>query len=179
VAVVGAAILSVFASGLNVFKRVKDFGTEETLTLLSLEEFEKDLRNTFIISGIDFTGHSKEIIFAGLVKTGDPQKTQSLSAGQIRYYFDDNLKCLIKEEKCWADVISKNPESKPAVKNLIGLKNAVFSYCLFNSVTAKYEWKSDWKPEEGLPRAVNIEAEFLNGAKNVKVDRIVFMPIAE
>jgi len=64
-AVLGAAVLSIFSGGINVYKRVKELGTEEMQALLSLEEVEMDLRNTFVISGINFTGEAKEITFSG------------------------------------------------------------------------------------------------------------------
>ena len=178
VVMVGAAILSIFAGGINIYKHVKEFGAEETQAFLSLEEAERDLRNTFVMAGIDFVGQEKEVVFAGLVNTADPKDAPNLSPGRIRYYFDDKLKCLVREDKGYAYALSEIPDFKPAAKNLAYLRNVTFSYYYLNPQTGQYEWQTSFSANGGLPLAVGVETEFLNGTKTIKANRIVLIPVA-
>ena len=58
-----AAVVSVLSSGLKVYKRIKSFSGTQTDALIALEKLERDLNNTFIITGIDFSGSAENVSF--------------------------------------------------------------------------------------------------------------------
>ena len=51
---IGAAVLTTFASGLHVYERVQSYGGVQADVLLALEQMEHDIANTFMLSEVPF-----------------------------------------------------------------------------------------------------------------------------
>lgn len=172
VVMIAAAVFSTLAGGINVYKRVKAYGGQQRDALLSLERLEKELNNVFIISGINFTGDSKNIAFPCFASALF-ENTSGL--GRISYRFDDKTGDFLRAEQGYAETM----EPQPAVpKKVASLKGLSFNYYYFDQDTESYAWKDFWDTDGKIPVGVKIEAEFETGAKVIKVSRIVFIPIA-
>ena len=175
---IAVAIFSTFASGLNVYKRVRSYAGTQTDVLLAFEKMERDLRNMFNFSGIDFVGDTKKIAFAGLVKTVDTAGNQKVSLGRISYYLDDETGALVKEEQDYPQAVSGIEAGQSNFKVLAPIEDINFNYYYFNSETEKQDKKGSWSAGNGIPTKVKIEITFTDDSKTVKMDRTVFIPIA-
>ena len=175
---VAVAIFSTFATGLNVYKKAQSYAGTQTDVLLALEKMEKDLRNIFDSSGIDFLGDTKKIAFAGLVKTFDTAGNQKVSLGKISYYLDDEKGTLVKEEQDYSHAVSGIEGGENNFKVLAFIEDINFNYYYFNSETEKQDRKSSRGADNGIPTKVKIEITFTHDNKTVKMDRTVFIPVA-
>ncbi len=175
-AMIATAVFSTLAGGINVYKRVKDYGGQQRDALLSLEKFGKELSNIFVISGINFTGDSKNAAFPGFVSvsSGNPS-----GIGRVSYYFDDKTGDFLRVEQGYAETMVKSEKPQPiAPRKIASLKSLTFSYYYFDQDAKIYVWKNSWDTVGTIPIGVKIETEFDTGAKTIKVNRIVFIPIA-
>ena len=177
-AMIAVAVFSTFASGLNVYTRIKTYKRAKIDVLLSLEKIEKDLRNTFRFSGIDFSGEAKRVDFPGLIKDRDPKGNEVISLGRVSYYLNTETGSLTKEEQSYFFTIPENSEARDKVKPLAVAEDVNFSYYYFDATTQKYGWKNSWNKAEGVPTAVKIEINIRNGSETVQVSRSVFIPAA-
>ena len=175
---IAVAIFSTFASGLNVYKRVRSYAGAETDVLLALEKMERDLRNIFNFSGIDFIDDSKRIAFAGLVKTFDRAGNQKISLGRISYYLDEGAGTLVKEEQDYPQAISGTEPEQGNSVILAFIEDINFSYYYFDSKAERQDIKSSWDAGNGIPTKVKIEITFTDDGKTIKMDRTVFIPVA-
>jgi len=175
---IAVAILATFASGLNVYNRVKTYGGIQADVLLSLEKMERDLRNVFSLSGIDFSGDTERVSFAGLIKTVDAEGNRNVSLGKISYYLDSETGTLVKEEQDYPRAVSGVATEDGIFKVLAFIKNIDFSYYYFNVDTQRYDWKGSWSLGEGLPKGIKIEVTFRDGSKDTTLVRTVFIPVA-
>lgn len=175
VVLIAVAVFSTLAGGINVYKRVKVYTGQQRDALLSLERLEKELNNTFTVSGIDFSGDSKSVAFAGLIS---PLSGNISPLGKVSYNFDGATGGFSRREQGYAEVMAKadRPQSVPV--KLASLKSLSFKYCSFNRDAKIFEWKDSWSAGTGIPAGVRIEAEFDTGARVIKVSRIVFIPIS-
>jgi type II secretory pathway component PulJ len=62
---VSYAVYSLLAGGLNAYKRIRNFAGSQIDVLTAFEKMERDLENTFYISGINFSGDGRSVSFAG------------------------------------------------------------------------------------------------------------------
>lgn len=194
IAMMATAIVSAFAGGLRVYKRVQNHAGIWEDVLLSLEKMERDLRNVMDFSQINFDGGKDKISFAGLIKTIDAEGKQSTSLGRIYYYFDDLNDTLVREEQGYSEAVSKKIRKKKGIaKNLVSVEGIKFKYCYFDEDSMECAWKDTWElkedeeeeatettieKEERIPLGVKIEVEFKDEGRTVKADRTVFIPIS-
>lgn len=175
---IAAAIFTTFSGGLNVYERVQAYGGTQADVLLFLEKIERELRNTFSISGIDFSGDSKRIAFAGLISELDFERNQNISLGKILYYFDGEKGIMVKEEQNYPQAISKSETRKSSSEILLSIENVDFSYYYFDLNKNEYEWKDSWNAGDGIPKGVKVKVTFRNGGRNVTLVRTVLIPVA-
>lgn len=182
-AMIGLAILSTFAGGLKIYRRIQSYQDTQQDALISLEKMERDLRNALNFSKINFAGDAKKISFAGLIKIVDSDGNQNTALGKISYYFDGVKDVLIKEEQDYPKAVSEKGQRRGNRKELASIDEIKFSYFYFNSETNKCEWKESWGlderlEEKKLPLGVKVELMLKSNGKDVKLDRTVFLPLA-
>ncbi len=175
-AILATAVFSVFGAGLKIYGKVKIHTGSQADILLSMEKFQKDLRNIFCFSGIDFTGEAASLSFAGLIRFADGKGNQKLSVGRITYYFDEETGALIRKEESYPEAASQ--EEGGAQRALASIEGLKFRYYHFESETREYIWRDSWEAASGLPRGVKIEITFSGGDKEVVLDKTVFIPIS-
>ncbi|MDD5560717.1 MAG: type II secretion system protein GspJ [Candidatus Omnitrophica bacterium] len=166
---VSITIYSVFAGGLNVWKRADQARGKGYALRLVIEKLSSELRNTFKFSTIPFEGSEDSISFAGL----DDNKVSRVS------YFINDDGAFCRRVQSYADVFKKGESGKYSslIPGVSGLK---FGYCYLDNATGDYKWKDDWVKEEQdtIPQAVKIELTLKKASgEESKFAKTIFIPI--
>jgi len=181
---IGLAILTTFGAGLRVYERVQSYGgVQAAEALLSLEEIEQNLRNTFPHSAIKFSGDTQSIAFPALIETiemvGDEEQAVS-SVGQVSYYLsetDEEESILAIERWDYSKATEGAQAGEGRSNTLAFIENIEFSYYFFDEKSGVYGWKDSWdKEEENFPVGVSIKMTFQDDGRDVQLARTVFIP---
>jgi len=164
------AAYSALSVGLNAYKRIKGFAGSQNDALLAFEKIERDISNTFMINGIEFTGSASSVSFPDTSGAAGP-------VVKTTYYFDAEAGNLIRQEQAYAAAMKKSEEEGITSVELSPLKELKFEYCRYDEEKEACEWKDRWSGTEP-PIAVKVEAAFDSGGKTVKVKRIVLIPVS-
>ena len=174
---ISLAIVATFTSGLRVYQYAKTYGTIQADCLITLEKIERDLRNVFIFSGIDFIGDSSQISFPGIIEQTDEYDLKREEVGRILYYFDSEEKACVKENQTYPDALSELSLSAGETHTLATLESMQFSYFCYNPSDELYEWKDIWEEDEGTPLGVKVVMTYKEGKRTYSLERTVFLPI--
>lgn len=184
IGMISIAILSSFGVGFHTFERVQAFGGPQMDILLSIEEMERDLRNTFPLSGIPFTGNSRNMTFAALFSKWDEEKEEeAVVLGKKSYSLDSTSKALVSTQQEYANAVGESTGTEQGTEVLAFVEDIQFSYYYYqkelqeDKEKIEFGWKDSWSPEDGLPKGVKIEVTFKNGEEDVHLARTVFIPI--
>jgi hypothetical protein len=178
VGMIALAIFSSFMAGVRVYERIQDYGTKQADVLFFLENIEKDLRNMFNSSVIDFTGDSQQVAFPNTIRVYDDYGVAKLSLGKVFYRFNPQVKAVFKEEQDYPLAILEIGEEKTVSRKLAEVEDVGFSYYHFNSDIKMYDWKDSWPAEEeGIPLGVKVEVTFQEDGKGSVLERTVLIPI--
>lgn len=164
------AVYSSLSVGLGAYKRIKGFAGSQNDALLAFEKIERDISNTFMINGLEFTGGSSSVSFPDTSGASGP-------VVKTTYYFDAQTGNLIREEQSYAAAMKKSEDEGKTRVELSPLKELKFEYCRYDDEKEACEWKDKWSGAEP-PIAVRVEAAFDSGGKTVKVKRIVLIPVS-
>lgn len=178
---IGLAILTTFASGFHVYERVQSFGGLQADVLLSLEEMERDLSNTFPFLGIGVNGEAREITFPAMIEAielVEGEETAVLSVGRVSYYLDSEgeQKTLVRNAEDYSGAGSDDKSGEGQSRSLTYVKDLTLSYYFFDEENQEYVWKESWSEEEGLPEAVKIELTYEDRGRDIALLRTVFVP---
>jgi len=203
-AMIALALGATFAAGLKIYRSIKLRGGARTDILLSLEKMEMDLRSMLPLSDITFDGGPNRITFAGIIKETDKKGNENRALGNITYYLDGSKKDLIREERNYSRALSGSDRGKITRRELITIKDIVFTYFIYDTELETYKWVNAWVPEaapleetetegeEGvsateepeeedkakIPLGVKIELLYEDGDKELTRARTVFIPSA-
>lgn len=175
---VALAVLSTFGTGLRAFERVQSFGGFQADVLLFLEGFERDVRNTFVFSGVKFKGDSQSMSFASVGTKLDEEDSELITLGEKSYYFDSSQNALMGEEKDYVQTASPDIRSQ----RIAPIKTVEFQYYSYSKAIENGEekiesgWQGTWTDEENIPRGVKILLTFDDGGEEVSLARTVFIP---
>ncbi len=171
-AILGLAIVSTFSAGFKTYSQLKNGGLTQADVLLSFGKIEKDLRNTFHFSGINFTGDKRRLSFAGFIHRGP-------SIGRISYFFDTRTGgSLVKEEQPYSYSLLNNSTDGVDSKVIASLKDLAFSYYSFNPVTEQYGWQDSFNSTGGAPMQVRIRAVFREGNEDFEQEKTIPIPVS-
>ncbi len=171
-AILGLAVVSTFATGLKAYGQLKNADLAQANILLSSQKIEKDLKNTFHFSGIDFTGDKTHVSFAGFIHGGS-------AIGRLTYYFDAGSGgALFKTEQPYSDALINNTSAGLTLKAVTAVKGLSFSYFCFNPDTQQYSWKDSFSTAAGIPTQVRIKAVFQEGKEDIEYEKTVFVPVS-
>lgn len=180
---IGLAVLTTFGSGLHVYERVQSYGGLQADILLSLEEMERDLANTFPLSGIEFEGEAQKITFPAVIETIetiDEEERAVPSIGQIAYSLggDDDQKVLMRDQWDYSQAVSGDKSENDQSGFFAYVKDIRFSYYFLDGKNEEYGWKESWSAEEdeGSPVAVKIELTYEDRGRDITLVRTVFLP---
>jgi len=190
---VSLAIVSTFASGINIYSHLRAYTGIKTDVLLALEKIERDLSGAFVFSEIEFYGDKRVISFPGLVGATDAEGEQVMRPGRISYYFDVLKDELVREKQDYSKAILGKYTRRGSRKVLASVEKTDFSYYYYDSIDDVYGWRSLWKPEdegretrderlwmdeEKILLGARIEVTFKAGGKDMTLSRTVFFPTA-
>jgi len=166
---VSVTVYSVFASGINVWKKANQTKSKGYALRLVAEKFSTELRNSFQFSSIPFEGSEDSIAFAVLADN---------MVSRVSYFLnEDNVFC--RRLQSYADVFKKGESGKYDFL-FSGVKQLKLSYCYLDNASGDYKWKDDWVKEEQdtIPQAVKIELTFEGKPEEEsKFTKTVFIPI--
>ncbi len=184
IGMISIAILSAFGTGFHTFERVQAFGGPQMDILFSLEEMERDLRNTFPLSGIPFTGNSRNMTFAALFSQWNEEKEEeTVVLGKKSYSLDSASRALVRKQQEYANAVAESAGTEQGAEVLVLVEDIQFSYYYYrkelqaDQEKIEFGWKDSWSQEDGLPKGVKIEVTFKNGEEDVHLARTVFIPI--
>jgi len=184
--IVMIAIYSSFLSGLRLWQRSKDLSITERKIILGLEKFSAQVRQsvdfeppTFVelppqVKG--FNGNKYRFSFSGFErydeKIGEERiKWQELS--RITFEFDPAAKTLYRKSESYKDIF-KSKEIEPVVF-ISGIDEASFTYYAFEEGKLKPKGDDEeWKDEDGVPAAIEINIKFKEEVKSATI----FIPVA-
>jgi prepilin-type N-terminal cleavage/methylation domain-containing protein len=182
VSLVGLAVYSVFAGGVNAWRRGNISNSFGRNIRLSSEKITRDLRNTFKFSNIAFEGTDNSVKFPALILAEtDPAKEGEenyyYEVGRVAYFYDQEKEALCKEEKRYPEVFKQEEITEGEIL-IPRVSQLEFSYCYLDNATGSYEWKSDWKKEEQdtIPQAVKIKLVFKEETGQKDFERTMFIP---
>jgi len=158
--VVAMAIMAVFAAGIKVYERLRDYSDARVDILLSLEMAEKDLRSALNMPEIKFKGEANRVTFPGRAAGGYP--------GSVSYYVDDGR--LVKEEKDYSAATSLEDSGKGAITAFAAADGIKFSYYDYDPEAKTYLWKDEWA-SEGEAGKLGVAASQLGVVKSDKKDK--------
>lgn len=191
-ALVSIAIVSVFAAGLNVYNRVRNYSDVRTDILFSLEKIEHDLKNVCNISQIEFTGEPNKVTFP------------CLPLGSISYYIDNSSHYLVSEKRDFSAATAMEPP-KGVVTKLVYAGSVNFSYYYYDPKGGAYYWKESWVKEKdediigtdasklgalktaaekkknlrvNTPLGVRVQIQYDDRGESLVLERTVFFPLA-
>jgi len=152
--VIALVVCSMFASGLNIWKKNNEIIFFEHKIATGLEKLSKDLRNTFKFSedtfkGVGFEGEDDSVAFASLVEGG---------IGRTVYFLNDE-KVFCKKQETYQEY-ANNTEKDLCAKLISNVEGLCFSYCYIDSMNpGVYKWVSEWDNSysDNIPIAVKIE----------------------
>lgn len=177
VAVVSFAVYSVFSQGINIWQRLAQEAKTDEINIFC-ERISTELRNSFLFTGIDFTGTEYSISFPGLVLSRlSSGESQEMTVGRINYSFDIQDKVLNRRQSDYSQVFQL--KYTPWRQVLSGVKNLKFKYYYYDPKQELYLWKDFWEgPKEvtALPLAVRVEIGFDKDVRIKTVTRTITIP---
>jgi hypothetical protein len=176
---VSLAVFSVFSAGLKIYCRAQSYEGKRADILIFLEKAERELRNTFNYSGINFTGDARKISFPGIVKKIGTDGAEDLVVSRITYYFDPSGSAMVKERTVFSNINAPRGSGAgmPEVKEELPASYVKFSYCYFKADGKDYSW-TDVADGGMAPAAVKIEAAFKDDNKEIRLVRTVLIPVS-
>ena len=186
-ALVAAAILSVFAAGLKVYERVRSYSDIRTDILFSLEKMERGLRSVPNAPQVYFKAQPARITFPAVIHA-HPGDKNGISLGSVSYYIDDSSHYLVSDEKDYSAATSEE-SGEGFVTKLVYIGSLKFTYYFYDPKTKLFYWSDTWKEEKDenktskkppvhTPLAVKIEVGYDNNGKQALLERTVFFPLA-
>lgn len=148
-AVISMACYFTFSNGVKIWQKAKKGTALEDINIF-FDRFAADLRNTFRLTGINFSGKEGAIEFATLVS--DSQGF-SESVGRSEYFYDAEARTVLREQRDFSQIYTQT--GRPQQVLLKEITAFAFSYYFFDKDTKMYEWRSEWL-RAGMPLAVRI-----------------------
>lgn len=170
-AVVSLAIYATFNNGIRIWQRINERVFQEELDIF-LEQFLLDLRNTFKFSGFNFVGAENRLEFNTLV---DSQRMHRDTVGKVIYFYDPQSKII---EKNSLDFSQLYEGSAGIIKQLVGgVESLKFQYYFYDQGTKEYIWFDEWS-REGLPLAVRVQLNFVEGQRQSGFVKTISIPVS-
>ena len=170
-AIIAGALGGVLFSGIKLWRRAQDVGYSQTNVLLELELFSRRIRQSLEIEHIPFQGDGTYLEFSTL---------SANSILKVRYRFNSMNRSLIYGKIEYEDTIEESLDEEEFVeKSLFKVKEASFSYLIFDDESSTYLWSDSLEAEETeakMPAAVKIN---ITDEKDKQFEKIVFIPIYE
>ncbi len=178
---VGAAIYSVFANGLNAWRRGNDNKSYAKNIRILSEKIARDVRNTFEFEGIPFEGTEESVMFPGLIegRSYDDAVEEYSEVGRIAYFYDSGEDAFCRKEQTFAESLMEE-ELDEAEILISDVDSLAVSYCYLDNATGAYDWKDDWKEDEQdtIPQAISLEISFKKkAARKDDFNQVIFIPI--
>lgn len=168
--IMGLALLSIFFIGLRTYTRIKQEDQSRSKLILALERIEEDLVNIFYFDGVGFTGYENSLSFVLL--SADEQ------INIVSYFIDSSGKSYFcRKVEPYVQKKGILTTSGDGSKNLTLISNARFEYYGINKISGKYEWKSFWGKEEGIPKLVRITLGLNQDDRDISLSRTIFIPL--
>jgi prepilin-type N-terminal cleavage/methylation domain-containing protein len=158
-AIFSVGLASVFFSGMKLYKKVSG----DTQGTLELETFSRDLRQTWTMSAIKFSGNSSRVEFPAVL---------NYRVAKVIYEYDPLNKQFICRWIDYRDILNHKEEYEQKV--LFSAAGVEFSYFVFERDSGAYTWTDEWEKEGNIPLAVKIKAVI----KDRTLERVIFIPAA-
>ncbi|MBI4430409.1 MAG: prepilin-type N-terminal cleavage/methylation domain-containing protein [Candidatus Omnitrophica bacterium] len=177
-AVVGMAIYSSLASGINMMRKVVETSRDEDAAIF-LEKFERDLENSFHYQEIPFQGESESLSFAGIIQT-DPGLGGEQGIGRITYYHDSSEKTIVRRQDNVHQLFEdREGNLASALDNISSLQ---FEYFGYEQTESQYKWNREWDPvarKGTVPIAVRAEFQVHGEGGPRIVSKRILIPVAD
>ncbi len=147
-------VFSNFSVGMRVWKSVNTPTPIEDLEIF-YHKMRTDLENTFLYQTVPFEGSSEEVSFATFLSTV-PELGGEHGIGQVRLYYDPNLKAIIRQAKNISELYKEHEGKKTVLLREVGAFQ--LSYYIYDDADKTYTWADAWKADpKKLPVAIQIQ----------------------
>jgi hypothetical protein len=166
---VSVTVYSVFASGINVWKKANQARGKGYALRLVIEKMSMELRNTFKHSAIPFEGTEEAVYFPGLLDS---------QVGRVSYFVDEEEN-FCRRQQGYPEVFEKGENGK-AEALIPGVKQLKLEYCYLDNASGEYKWQDEWVKEEQdtIPQALKLELTFEgDNEEESKFTKTIFIPI--
>ena len=168
--IIAISVFSVFANGLNIWKKSIDYNLYETKTHIALKKFSRDLHNAVMFSAISFEGKEEEISFPSVFDNNIVRTT---------YFFDKATNTLSFYRESYPDLLQYDKQRRPSllVSNVVSVK---FNYSYLDESKKSYIWNNVWDMDGigAFPHAVRIELMCKSKSKGEMIfHKIILIPI--
>jgi prepilin-type N-terminal cleavage/methylation domain-containing protein len=141
----------IFSMGIQIWKRTKASSQAEHKALLALERIGKDVRKTI-------NSAPRQELMKEVFKYQGKSMEVNLPASpyrRITYRWENAKKEVCRSEENATDLYQKKmPPCKTLVK---GIQSFKLRYWLYDGIAKSYSWYDEWKHEEGMPAAIQVE----------------------
>lgn len=168
--VISLAIYATFNNGIKIWQRINVKVPEENLNIF-LDKFSRDLRNSFIFAGLNFSGQEEKLEFASLVSSLHLNKR---TVGKVIYSYDSGEKTFSRQQKDYAQIYSE--ESDENIQSLENIKSLNFQYYIYDKEKKEYFWQDG--SLDNMPLAVRVVLELDNGTRIIKFIKTVSIPVS-
>jgi len=151
-AVIALAIFGTWTQGIRVWERANQAQFEDREVRFVLETMAKELRNSFLFTGMAFSGTGKEVSFPQMIHITGLTEISQREIGRVSYSFNPDEQALIRHQIGWFQ--SQTPEAEEVVS---GAKDLKITYYQFDREDETYQWKEEWNDEEKQPLGVRVE----------------------
>lgn len=180
-AMAAAAVGASAAGGLRIFARARTLDLAAENVLLSIERMERDIRNTFLLQGIGFSGTPTRLSVPGMVQVPRADGNPRQMPGRISYYVDRGSSSLTMQHDPYGVALDEDFRTRReyAAAAAEGIRDVRFEYLGFDPTARQFEWRTEWQADEAAPPvAVRMTLEPVVRMP-FEMTRIVFVPIAQ
>lgn len=176
-AILAGAVMAGIAGGIRVWERASESNGPMDECAISLETFEKDVRNSISFYAMPWEGNATAIRFPVLVGVGGTNGASSQVIGIRKYFYDSGGKCL--RRKAWV-FPGDEPSDSEAEKMISSLDNFRFTYYYDLGQSGQgFAARAAWAGETNLPAGVGVELALAWGGQNAAIRRTVYRPEAD
>ncbi len=183
VSLVGVALYSIFANGINAWRKGSENKDYARKIRLVSEKMTGEIRNVFEFSMIAFEGEEDFFMFPALIPTTEDQDgdmiTEYSQVGRIAYFYDNKKDAFCKEVRTLPEALNEEEigDGEVLIEGVSGLE---INYCYLDNLSGEYKWKEDWNKEEqdSMPQALSVKISFKKDVmKNDEFNKTVFIPM--
>lgn len=171
-AVLGTAVVALFAGGLRAWERVRNVGEPQARVALGFEMPERDLHNAVPCFAIPFQGAVDSIVFPTLLAVTNGVESMRYRIGTVRYVLDRTRHVVRRNAWSYPSPEPTEPLGEPVVEQVQDLR---LQYLEIGTNGTETGWRDLWQETNRWPAAVRWRIQGDWGGSPATVQRTIFL----